>query len=154
MIGLFEDAVEDPRSKIRRRIIYVLALVGVGSLSFYLTYFTWLHMPQRHVTEIFFETLIGGDSQRAYQVWKADPQRYSYKDFLDDWGDKGFYGPVKSYHIETATAPQKAGSGIIVIVEVSPFSPFPDAEDISKSRATKEIRLWVENKDKSLGFAP
>lgn len=154
MIGLFEDAVEDPRAKVRRRIIYVLALIGVGTLSFYLTYFTWLHMPQRHVTEIFFDTLISGNSQRAYDLWKADPQHYSYKDFLDDWGDKGFYGPVKSYYIETATTPPKSGSGIILIVDVSPYSPFPSDDDLSKTRATKQVRLWVENRDKSLGFAP
>lgn len=154
MIGLFEDTVEDPRAKKRRIAIYIGALIVLGFVSFYLTYFTWLHMPQRHVTEIFFDALISGDTQHAYQDWKADPQRYSYKDFLDDWGPNGYYGPVKSFKIETATTPPQSGSGIILIVEVSPFSPFPADDDISKTRATKEVRLWVESRDMSLGFAP
>jgi hypothetical protein len=154
LIGLFEESVEDPRARKRRIVIFIIALIGVGYLSFYLIYFTWLHMPQRIVTQRFFNVLVSGDMQHAYEVWKADPQRYSFKDFQDDWGPNGYYGPVKSYRIESANSPPRSGSGIILIVEVSPYSPFPADDDISKSRATKEVRLWVENRDKSLGFAP
>jgi len=44
--------------------------------------------------------------------------------------------------------------GIIVVVEVSPYQPFPDDSDVAKSRRTREVRLWVETRDKSLGFPP
>ena len=44
--------------------------------------------------------------------------------------------------------------GIIVVVEVSPYQPFPDDSDVAKSRRTREVRIWVETRDKSLGFPP
>src|SRR5713101_2880113 len=34
--------------------------------------------------------------------------------------------------------------GIIVVVEVSPYQPFPDDSDVAKSRRTREVRIWVE----------
>ncbi len=61
---------------------------------------------------------------------------------------------MKSYHIETAAAPKRSGSGVIVVVEVSPLAPFPDDNDAAKNRRTKEVRIWVETKDKSLSFPP
>jgi hypothetical protein len=38
-----------------------------------------------------------------------------------------------------------------VVVEVSPFQPFPDISDPHSSR-NREIRLWVERSDQSLSF--
>lgn len=154
MIGLFEGTSEDPKAKKRRYIITAFALLIIGSASGIWMYYGVVHVPQRHVTEHFLNALIAGDTQLAYNLWKPDPKQYSYKDFLDDWGDKGFYGPVRSYQIESASEPRRAGSGIIVTVEVNPYNPFPGDEDVMKSHATKEVRLWVENKDKSMGFAP
>jgi hypothetical protein len=43
---------------------------------------------------------------------------------------------------------------VIVTVEVSPYSPFPANNDEAKQNKTKEVRLWVQFKDQSLGFAP
>jgi hypothetical protein len=42
----------------------------------------------------------------------------------------------------------------VIIVELSPFAPFPSAHDVLKQSKTKEVRLQVEYKDQSLGFAP
>jgi hypothetical protein len=85
---------------------------------------------------------------------KADPAHYSYKDFMEDWGPAGYYGPVKSYRVESASEPDKSGSGIIVTVEVSPFQPFPNDNEVEKSSKTKEVKMWVESKDKSISISP
>ncbi len=89
---------------------------------------------------------------RAYQLWKPGPS-YAMQDFLADWGPSGYYGPVKSYRIVKASSLREA-SGVIVTVHVSPFSPFPVAEDFEKSRRTRTVRVWVETKDKSFTFPP
>jgi hypothetical protein len=60
---------------------------------------------------------------------------------------------LKSYRIETLQKPSGA-SGVIVVVELSPYQPFPADNDLEKNRRTREVRIWVETKDKSLGFPP
>ncbi len=74
-------------------------------------------------------------------------------DFVADWGNDGYYGPVKSYKIMDARAPRN-GTSIEVNVAISPFSPMPAASDGEKSRKTKVVTLWVLPKDKSLSFPP
>ena len=79
------------------------------------------------------------------------------KDFLDDWGPDGYYGPVKSFHIENAEEEKRGtekASGVNITVEVSPYAPFPPDNDVAKQTKTKEVRLRVEYKDQSVGFAP
>ena len=39
-----------------------------------------------------------------------------------------------------------------VLVQVSPYQPFPDKEDFVKQAKTKEVRLRVEYQDQSIGF--
>jgi len=41
-----------------------------------------------------------------------------------------------------------------VVVELSPYERFPADDDIEKHRYTKEVRIWVERSDQSLGFPP
>jgi hypothetical protein len=41
-------------------------------------------------------SIADGNFQQAYQLWKPTSS-YSYQDFLQDWGQDGYYGPVKSY---------------------------------------------------------
>jgi hypothetical protein len=104
----------------------------------------------------FLETVASGNLEQAYHLWSPGPS-YSYQDFLDDFGPNGYYGPVKSYHIENAEeikqGPEQP-SGTVVTVEVSPYAPFPSAHDVLKQSKTKEVRLQVEYKDQSIGFAP
>jgi hypothetical protein len=108
---------------------------------------------EKKLVDSFFQAVVAGEYQKAYDIWKP-PARYTMEDFLDDWGEKGFYGPVKSYQIVTAQRPRGGGSGIIVAVEVSPYERFPEDSDQAKHRYTKEVRIWVEKSDLSLGFAP
>jgi hypothetical protein len=153
-MGLLDVGTEDPKSRGRRYIL----MAGISvALIIGLTVWLWfgvLHMPERSAAGHFFDALTSGNTQGAYQLAKADSAHYAYQDFLDDWGPTGFYGPVKSYHIESASAPPKEGSGIIVTVDVSPYEPFPGNDDVEKSSHTKEVHLWVETRDKSISISP
>jgi hypothetical protein len=153
-MGLLDNTSEDPRSRGRRYGIMIGAGVLLLALSFYLLWFTFLHVPERRAAARFMDAIAAGNNELAYKMMKADAGAYPYKDFLGDWGPGGYYGPVKSYKIESATSPPKGGSGVIIVVELSPFQPFPDANDVEKARATREVRLWVEKRDKSITFAP
>ncbi len=153
---IFDGTDEDPREKKRRYLIMLAALIVLVIGGGLWMWFDFLHVPEEKAAERFLNSLTAGDTQRAYQLWKADPAHYSYKDFLADWGDdsNSYYGPVKSYRIEGASSPPRGGSGVVVTVEVNRYAPFPDGSDIQKSRYTKEVRIWVESHDKSLGFPP
>jgi len=120
----------------------VLALVGL--------YFTFRYYPEKRAAERFLDALDAGDTTGAYQLWKPGPT-YTMKDFLADWGPDGYYGPVKSYKVLHAQAP-KGSNAVAITVEVSPFSPMPDASDTEKSRRTKVVEIWVLTANKSLSF--
>lgn len=100
----------------------------------------------------FMSQVVSGQYEQAYKMWSAGPS-YSYNDFLQDWGPKGYYGPVRSFQIVTAHE-LTAASGVIVVVDVSPFRPFPSQDDFEKARATKEVRLWIQFSDHSISYAP
>ncbi len=150
-MGLLDSDSEEPKSKARRYVITGLAFVLLVTAGvWYLVRF----YPEKKAAEHFFNALVAGDTQLAYQIWKPQGSSYSYTDFLDDWGPSGYYGPIKSYRIESAQAPPRGGSGVIVVAEVSPFEPFPAGNDVTQNRRTKEVRIWVETKDNSLSFPP
>jgi hypothetical protein len=151
-VGLFDTSDEEPKSKIRRYVISAIAFVVLVALGFwYLLRF----YPEKRAAETFLSAVVAGDMDRAYKLWNPPAtSSYTMKDFLDDWGPTGYYGPVKSYQIETASNPPKGGSGVIVIVDVSPVQPFPADNDVANNRRSKVVRLWVERSDKSLSFAP
>lgn len=151
IVGLLDSDSEEPKSKARRYVITGLAFVIlVAAGLWYLVRF----YPEKKAAEHFFDALVAGDTQLAYQIWHPESGSYSYQDFLEDWGPSGYYGPIKSYRIESAQAPRREGSGVIVVVEVSPFQPFPAGNDVTQNRRTKEVRIWVETRDKSLSFPP
>ena len=147
-MNLFEPPPE-PHTKARSiawMAVAVLALAGV--------YLFWMlrYYPEKQAAKRFFEAVAAGDMNRAYQIWKPGPS-YTMQDFLADWGPNGYYGPVKSFEIDSTAAP-RGGSGVVVAVKVSPFSPFPSTEDAGKNSRTRLVRIWVESKDKSLTFPP
>ncbi len=149
-MSLLDSTSEEPRSKLRRYVISALALVLLVTLA---GWYLFRFHREKNTVEHFFDALVAGDTERAYQIWKPQAS-YTYKDFLDDWGSSGYYGPIKSYRIEAAQAAPREGSGVIVVVELSPYQPFPTDNDPVKNRRTKEVRIWVERRDKSLGFPP
>lgn len=148
-MGLFDSTDEHPPSKIRRYIITVVAgllIIGGG-----VWWFSRFH-TEKHTIRAFMNAVVAGNLQEAYKIWKPEPS-YSFKDFQDDWGESGYYGPIRSYMIRDADRLHDS-SAADVIVEVSPYSPFPDDHDVAKQAKTKEIKLWVQFKDQSISFPP
>jgi len=115
-------------------------------------FFTFRYYPEKSAAAHFFDALVAGNTDQAYQLWKPGPS-YTKKDFLADWGPQGYYGPVMSYKILRASSPLGANA-VAVRVAISPFSPMPDASDAEKSRKTKDVNVWVLISDKSLSFPP
>jgi len=147
-ISLLEPTVEKPQKS------RVLAFT-VAALAFTLAvvlWFTFRYYPEKKAAAHFFDALIAGDTNKAYELWKPS-ETYRLSDFTADWGPSGYYGPVKSYKIMGAKAPRKSDS-IEVDVAISPFSPMPEASDGEKSRKTKVVPLWILPSDKSLSFPP
>jgi len=125
----------------------VLALALVTTL-----YFTFRYYPEKRVTREFFDALVAGDTNKAYELWKPT-QSYRMSDFMADWGATGYYGPVKSYKIMGARAPQKSNA-VEVNVAISPYAPLPPESDAEKSSKTRVVTLWISPQDKSFSFPP
>jgi len=123
-------------------VFLVLGSVGLWWLLRYHTEKVTIHH--------FLTAVASGEMQRAYQLWKPVPS-YSFDRFMEDWGPDGYYGPVKSFNVKDTDHP-KACACVDVIVQVSPFQPFPQKDDFVKQAKTKEFRLRVEYKDQSIGF--
>jgi hypothetical protein len=149
LVGILDSTSEEPKSRLRRYIMTgaVFVLLIVLGLWWLLRY----HSEKRAVLQ-FMDLVVTGEFEKAYQAWKPAAS-YSYHDFLDDWGAKGYYGPVKSYRMESASKPD-GGSGVVIVVELSQFQPFPEPKDTTRSRRNKEVRIWVESSDLSMRFAP
>jgi hypothetical protein len=147
-ISLLEPAVEKPhKSRVLAFTVAALAFTLVVVL-----WFTFRYYPEKKAAAHFFDALVAGDTNKAYELWKPSGT-YRLSDFTADWGPAGYYGPVKSYKIMSASAPRKSDS-IEVDVAISPFSPMPDASDGEKSRKTKVVPLWILPSDKSISFPP
>lgn len=147
-MSLLEPPVEKPQ---KSRVLAFTITALVFTLAVVL-WFTFRYYPEKKAAAQFFDALVAGDTSKAYALWQPSPS-YRMSDFLADWGNDGYYGPVRSYKVMDARAP-KDGSSIEVNIAVSPFTPMPDASDGDKSRKTKVVTLWVLPRDKSLSFPP
>jgi len=146
---LLEPQVETS-GKSRPLKFVVGALVVLAAV---VLYFAFRYYPEQRVAQRFFNALVAGDTNTAYQLWKAAPS-YRLQDFLTDWGPYGYYGPVKSYKIMKISRPEGSSNSVVVEIAVSPFSPMPDATDAEKSRRTRVVTVWMNTEDKSFSFPP
>ena len=147
-MSLLEPPVEKPqKSRVMAFTVTALAFTLAVVL-----WFTFRYYPEKKAAAHFFDALVAGDTNKAYELWKPSTT-YRLGDFTADWGPGGYYGPVKSYKIMGAKAPRKSDS-IEVDVAISPFSPMPDASDGEKSRKTRVVPLWILPSDKSISFPP
>ncbi len=146
---LFDGTSEHPESRLRRYVITGIAFILLvwGGAWYMLRYHS-----EKGVVRKFFTAVVAGQMDGAYRIWHPQPG-YSMKDFLEDWGPSGYYGPVRSFRITTSARPTSAGY-VVVVVEVAPSSPFPGSNDAVGQAAIKEVKLAVEIKDLSLSFAP
>ena len=147
--SLFKPERESRYGKYIKIGLGVLAGCLVVAALFWV--FFRFHSEQTTVAQ-FMNDIVAGDYQPAYQMWAKDTS-YSYSEFLQDWGPKGYYGPVRSYEIIGTEEPSDA-SGVIIIVAVSPFHPFPSENELEKGAQTKDVRLWVQFRDHSISYAP
>lgn len=148
-MALFEAVEQKPPSKVRRYLVTALVLlILLGGTLWWM-----LRFHSEKVTVLhFMNAVIAGNLQQGYQIWKPS-QSYSFNDFVEDWGPAGYYGPVKSFHLDK-TEHHPGASGVEIKLELSPFQPFPDGNDIVKQSKTKEVTLWVEFKDQSISYPP
>ncbi|MGB8540187.1 MAG: hypothetical protein WCD49_00995 [Candidatus Acidiferrales bacterium] len=153
-MGLFDSTEEHPPSKILRYII--TGLVFVALVVAFIAYQLRFHAEEKTIRH-FMDAVVAAKMDEAFRIWKP-AESYSFKDFLEDWGPDGYYGPIKSYHLEhmerLPDASGGASSGVVATIELSPYQPFPEGNDAAKQSKTKEVKIWVEFKDQSLGFPP
>ena len=142
--------LDPPAAKPDKSRAMAFTVAALAALAIVALYFQFRYYPEKKAAERFFDALVAGDTAKAYDLWKPGPS-YAMKDFLADWGAQGYYGPVKSYKIVRAKAPS-GSNAVAVSVEVSPFSPMPEASETEKSRKTKVVEVWVLASDKSFSF--
>jgi len=143
----------DIQKKSRAMIFTMTAafIIAIIAVWFWLRFY-----PEKKAAEQFFNAVVAGDMNTAYQLWKPGPgSSYKFQDFVADWGPTGYYGPVKSYSILKAKSPDGSATSVEVRVAISPFSPLPTANnDPEKAQKTKVVNVWVDTKDKSFSFPP
>jgi hypothetical protein len=149
-MGILDAGPEEPKSRALRYVISAVALaLLLGASMWYFLRYT----PEKHTAENFMQAVATGDTQKAYQIWHPHAS-FSYQDFLSFWGPNGYYSPIKTYRIESAEVPPKGGTGVVVVVEISAYDPFPKSEETVKSAQNREVQLWIERSDQSMSFPP
>jgi hypothetical protein len=144
--------LDPPATKPEKSRAMAFTIAALALVVLVILFFTFRYYPEKRAASRFFDALVAGNTDQAYQLWKPSPS-YTMKDFLADWGPQGYYGPVKSYDVLRANSPLGANA-VAVRVAISPFSPMPDASDVEKNRKTKVVSIWVLTSDKSLSFPP
>jgi len=147
-----KSLLEPPPAKSEKSRVWAITITVLLVALAVVLWFTLRYYPEKRAAEHFFDALVSGDTEKAYALWKPTAS-YRKDDFLADWGPSGYYGPVKSYKIMGARAPNKSDS-IAVNVALSPFSPMPVASDAENSSKTRVVTLWVSPSDKSFSFPP
>lgn len=149
-MGILDAGPEEPKSRALRYVISGVALVLLisGAMWYFLRY-----TPEKRTVERFMDAVAAGDMQKACDIWHTHPG-FSCKDFVSFWGPDGYYSPIKSYRLESAEVPPKGGSGVVVTVEISGYTPFPKPDETIKFAQNREVQIWVERSDKSLSFPP
>jgi hypothetical protein len=144
--------LEPPPEKSHKSQVLAVTIGLVVVVLAIVLYFTFRYYPEKKTVSEFFDALVAGNTDRAYELWKPT-QSYRKDDFLADWGNSGYYGPVKSFKIMGAKRHENSNA-VAVSVAVSPYSPMPSSSDAEKSQKTKLVTLWVAPEDKSLSFPP
>jgi len=145
--------LEPPPDIHRKSRALIFTAVACTVVAGIFVFFVLRFYPEKKAATNFFDAVVAGDMNRAYQLWQPSAS-YRFNDFVDDWGPTGYYGPVKSYRIIKSRYPPGPGTSTVEVrVEISPFSPLPDGND-EKSQKTKIVSLWIDTKSKSLSVAP
>lgn len=112
-MGLLDAKEYDPRPR-QRMIRLILGAIAVVIVSV-LAYFLFRYQPEKNVVNQMFQAIEAKDFEKAYGIYKADPDwkqhpqqydNYTFNQFYLDWGPSGDYGPITAHHIDCATEPK------------------------------------------------
>ncbi len=153
---LFEAKPYDAAAARKRRIL----IVSISAIVLLCLILAWnfRYYPQEHAVDTFFAALQQKDFETAYGIWNHDPEwkqhpekyaKYSFPEFMKDWGPGGEWGTINSYHVDGSAVPKGGNgtkydvtpSGVVVVVTVN-------------ERIADKAHIWVEKSDKTLGFSP
>lgn len=154
-MSLFEAQPYDPSHARKKRNIIIAIVFVVIILA--ILWWQLRFWPEERVVDRFFDALQQQHFEQAYGVWMQDPNwkqhpdryaRYTYNDFIKDWGPSGEWGVIKSHKIYAVVVPHgysgsrfATPSGVVVIVTVN-------------DRIADKASLWVQKDDMTLGFSP
>jgi hypothetical protein len=133
---IFDSEPPKPKTGIRKYIplpLLIIIVVAIGALL----YLAFRNYPEQKVVEHFLNTLEQGNYQEAYAIWQGSP-RYSYEDFLHDWGPQGDYGKIREFHVLSAQT--KGKQSVIVTVRINNQTP--------------PLNLVVDRKTKGIAYSP
>lgn len=137
MSGFLDDyGVSDlRRERIVRRLVIAAAVLIVGAIAGYFILRTY---PAKRQVKAFLDDLRNHDYQTAYRAWGCgQPCRdYPFKSFLEDWGPKSEFADVAKASVKKT---RFCNSGVIVTLDAP---------------SGREVPLWYERSDGTLGFAP
>jgi hypothetical protein len=145
--------LEPPADVHKKSRAMIFTLTAAFIIAVIAVWFVLRFYPEKKAAGEFFNAVVAGDMQHAYQLWKPGSS-YRFQDFVADWGPTGYYGPVKSYEILKAKSPVGSTTSVEIRVAISPFSPMPGANEPEKSQKTKIVTVWVDSRDKSFSFPP
>jgi hypothetical protein len=150
---IFESKPPDPAAELRARrrkqflVTAVIILIVVAIIAYWNRYWS-----EERVVDQFFTALEQKNLEKAYALWRADPQwqqhverykEYPFGQFQLDWGPTGDFGYINKHEVLGAVAPKSANtkaSGVIVAIRVND--------------RVKPACLWVENSTKAISFSP
>ena len=139
MAGYLENfgAGEEQREKRRWRIVFsVLGLIVISGAL----YFAFRNYREEKQLTLFFDLLRQQNFKSAYEMWgcteKTPCRDYSFDRFQEDWGSKSKHANLGSMKVVKT---KSCDGGIIRIVDFG---------------GGDEVNLWVDRKDRTIGFAP
>jgi len=131
---------QDKRERITKvLVISLLALLAADVLGGILFFFLHNYREEGRVRH-FFDSLAAHDYKAAYATFGCTDAKpcpdYPFNKFMEDWGPNSGRSDTSNFRIARS---RSCGSGVILTV------------DFGKNQ---EERLWVERKDKTVGFPP
>jgi hypothetical protein len=131
-------AGEERREKIWWRV--ALGVLACAILAGIL-YFQFRNYSEEKQVKEFLARLKAGDYKSAYSLWGCSDEhpcpQYTFEKFMEDWGPKSPHADAAAAKINKI---KSCNAGIIEFIQ------FPGQSE--------DVQLWVERKDKVLGFAP
>jgi hypothetical protein len=130
---LLDATPPKPPRKIGRYILIPLGVVIVVGIAF----IAFRNAVEERAVSRFLTTLEAGNYRDAYHLWQPS-DTYSYEDFLNNWGERGDYGKIRSFKILGSQSKGKAS--VVVFVTINNETP--------------PCELVVDRKTRGLAFSP